>query len=202
MPFKKAFSYKVGSCRSTLLYFHSTLVLLKIDFGSHLYASASKSFLKKLDSVHHSGLKIATGAFRSSSVISLYAETGFCSLSQKSEESGLNYYFGLFRSRSKILRLINGINSVSDLKLQTFYSFVTRLRGFLDNHDIPPISVIKHSPYNFPFWVLIRTKCCIEMFAIDKNQILCDIMKQIFLEHNCLITRCPFIQMDQKMTMG
>ena len=188
--------------RSTLVYLHQTLVLSKIDYGSHLYASGSKSFLKKLHSVHHNGLRIATGAFRSSPVISLYVEIGFCSLSQRREEYGLNYYSGLLRSRSKILRLVNGINSASDVKPQILYSFVTRLRGFLDNHDIPPLNVIKHSPYNFPFWNLIRAKCCKEMFTADKNQIPCDSIKQIFLEHKQSHNDCPFIQMDQKMTMG
>ena len=43
--------------------------------------------------------------------------------------------------------------------------------------------MIKHSPYNFPFWNLIRAKCCKEMFTIDKNQIPRDSIKQIFLEH-------------------
>ena len=42
--------------RSTLLYLRQTLVLSKIDYGSHLYASGSKSLLKKLDSVHHNDL--------------------------------------------------------------------------------------------------------------------------------------------------
>ena len=69
------------------------------------------------------------------------------------------------------------------MKPRTFYSFVTRLRGFLDNHDIPPLNGMKHSPYNFPFWSLVRAKCCKEMFTIDKNQIPCDSIKQIFLEH-------------------
>ena len=58
-----------GADRSTLLYLHQTLVLSKIDYGSHLYASGSKSLLKKLDSLHHNGLRIATGAFRSFPVI-------------------------------------------------------------------------------------------------------------------------------------
>ena len=68
---KKLSHTKWGSDRSTLLYLHRTLLLSKIDYGSHLYSSASTSLLKKLDPLHNAGLRYATEAFRSTPVTSL-----------------------------------------------------------------------------------------------------------------------------------
>ena len=89
---KKLAHTKWGSDRRSLLYLHQTLILSKIDYGSHLYASASKTTLNKLDPIHNTGLRLATGPFKSSPVVSLYAETGLCSLDHRRKEYSLNYY--------------------------------------------------------------------------------------------------------------
>ena len=39
-----------------------------------MYGSARKSYLQTLDSVHHQGLRLALGAFRTSPITSLYVE--------------------------------------------------------------------------------------------------------------------------------
>ena len=66
-----------GADRKTLLYLHTTLILSTLDYGCHIYSSASDSLLKLLDPLHHLALRLALGAFRSSLVESLYAESGF-----------------------------------------------------------------------------------------------------------------------------
>ena len=45
-----------------------------MDYGCLVYGSASKTALAKLDPVHNQGLRLSLGAFRSSSVESLYVE--------------------------------------------------------------------------------------------------------------------------------
>lgn len=55
-------------------------MLSKIDYGCQAYASASTNTLKKLNPIHNTGLRLSTGAFKSTPVVSLYAETGFNSL--------------------------------------------------------------------------------------------------------------------------
>lgn len=69
-----------GADRKTLLHLHVTLVLSLLDYGCHVYSSASPTLLRLLDPVHHQGLRLALGAFRSSPVESLNAESGFPSL--------------------------------------------------------------------------------------------------------------------------
>ncbi|GFN87451.1 RNA-directed DNA polymerase from mobile element jockey [Plakobranchus ocellatus] len=54
-----------GADRATLLKLYRTLVRSKCDYGSVIYGSAKKHVLRALDPIHHQGLRIALGAFRS-----------------------------------------------------------------------------------------------------------------------------------------
>ncbi|KAF0701674.1 Uncharacterized protein FWK35_00035576, partial [Aphis craccivora] len=48
----------------------------KLNYGSLLYITASKSLLNWLDTVNNCGLRLALGAFRSSPVLSIYNLAG------------------------------------------------------------------------------------------------------------------------------
>ena len=57
-----------GADKSTLLTLYRTLVRSKLDYGSAVYGSEKNFILKELDPIHHQGLLIALGAFRTSPV--------------------------------------------------------------------------------------------------------------------------------------
>ncbi|RUS72388.1 hypothetical protein EGW08_019848 [Elysia chlorotica] len=80
-----------GADRETLLKLYRTLVRSKLDYGSIVYGSAKKHILKTLDPIHHQGLRIALGAFRTSPIQSLYAESGEPSLEHRRLKLSLNY---------------------------------------------------------------------------------------------------------------
>jgi len=65
-----------GGDRQTLLHLHKSLIISKIDYGAEIYGGACQTYLKMLDSVHALGIRIATGAFRTSPVISVLVEAG------------------------------------------------------------------------------------------------------------------------------
>ena len=50
-----------GEDRSVLLNLYRFLVRSKLDYGSVVYGSARKSYLKSLDTIHHQGLRLALG---------------------------------------------------------------------------------------------------------------------------------------------
>ena len=64
----------LGVDRTVLLQLYRSLIRSKLDYGSMIYGYARKSYLMMLDTVHHQGLRLALGAFRKSSVESLYVE--------------------------------------------------------------------------------------------------------------------------------
>ena len=81
-----------GADKITLLKLYRTLVRSKLDYGSIVYGSAKKHILKNLDPIHHQGLRIALGAFRTSPVQSLYAEAGEPSLENRRMKLSMNYF--------------------------------------------------------------------------------------------------------------
>ena len=56
-----------------------------------MYGSARKSYLQMLDTVHHQGLRLALGAFRTSPVTRLYVEADEPSLYLRREKLSLQY---------------------------------------------------------------------------------------------------------------
>ena len=55
---------KWGADRKTLKKLYSAICRSKMDYGYQLYDTATKSRLKKLDSIHREGIRIYTSAFR------------------------------------------------------------------------------------------------------------------------------------------
>ena len=80
-----------GADRKTLLHLYRALVRSKLDYGCAVYGSARPSYLKLLDPIHHQGLRLCLGAFRTTPVYSLYAEAGEPSLYHRRLRLTLNY---------------------------------------------------------------------------------------------------------------
>lgn len=80
-----------GSDRVTMLRLYRALIRSKLDYGSIVYISAGEA-LKKLDPVHNAAIRLCIGAFRSSPVVSLYAESGEAPLSIRRQSLVLQYY--------------------------------------------------------------------------------------------------------------
>ena len=80
-----------GADRTTLLQLYRSLIRSKLDYGSIVYGSARKSYLQMLEIVHHQGLRLALGAFRTSPVASLYVEANELALSLRREKLSLQY---------------------------------------------------------------------------------------------------------------
>ena len=81
--------------KSTLLKLYRTLVRSKLENGSAVYGSTEDYIFKKLDLIHHQGLRIAFGAFRTSPVQSLYAEAGEPSLKHRHLKLSMYSYLTL-----------------------------------------------------------------------------------------------------------
>ena len=68
------------------------MILPKLEYGCLAYGTASDTNLKKLDPIHHHGLRLCLGAFHTSPVESLYVESNIHSLSYRRKVLGLQYY--------------------------------------------------------------------------------------------------------------
>ena len=81
-----------GADRTTLLRIYRAQIRSKLDYGCTIYGSATKTSLKMLDSIHHQGIRLSTGAFRTSPIESLYIESGEPSLSFRRDKLTLQMY--------------------------------------------------------------------------------------------------------------
>ena len=85
-----------GADRTTLLQLYRSLIRSKLDYGSIVYGSARKSYLAMLDPIHHQGLRLTLGAFRTSPTASLYVEADEPSLNTRREKLSLQYAINIW----------------------------------------------------------------------------------------------------------
>ena len=70
---------------------YRSLIRSKLDYGSIVFMKAQDDILKPLDVIHHAGIRLALGAFKSSPVESLYVEANELPLSLRREELAMKY---------------------------------------------------------------------------------------------------------------
>ena len=75
-----------------MLRVYRAIIRSKLDYGCFLYGTASRSSLQLLDSIHNAAIRLCTGAYRSSPVASIYADSSEMSLSLRRDQLLLQYY--------------------------------------------------------------------------------------------------------------
>ncbi|KAL4136118.1 hypothetical protein QTP88_007684 [Uroleucon formosanum] len=75
-----------GAQSQTLLKIHKAIILSKLDYGAPIFSTAKPTQLKKLESIHNSGIHLSIGAFRSSPIKSILNITGIPSLAVRWKE--------------------------------------------------------------------------------------------------------------------
>ena len=80
-----------GADRSTLMLLYHSVIRSKLDYACSIYDSAPESSKRTLDTIHHSSLRVVTGAFRTSPTSSLLAEAHEQPLSLRRQMLGARY---------------------------------------------------------------------------------------------------------------
>ena len=71
---------------------YNAICRTKIDYGCQLYNTASTGRTKKLDSIHREGIRIYTGAFRTSPAEALHVEANDQSLELRRNKLGQSFF--------------------------------------------------------------------------------------------------------------
>lgn len=173
----------------TLIRVYRAIVRSKLDYGSQLYGTALQSPLERLDPVHHKGLRICLGAFRTSPVLSLYVEANEMKLEYRRHMLQMQYYARMkqFLPNDTIVRL-------DDKSLDLKYSKPSRLpvalgytvRRLSDEYQVqyPNISLLRES-YLGP-WELPVINACLDLAKYPKKSTSVEEFQQRFLEHRHL----------------
>lgn len=81
-----------GSDRTIMLRLYRAIIGSKLDYASAIYNTATESDLRTIDPVHNAALRLCTGAYRSSPVVSIYADSAEPPLAYRRNQLILQYH--------------------------------------------------------------------------------------------------------------
>ena len=174
-----------GADRLTLLRIYRALIRSKLDYGCQLYSSAPTSTLRILDPVHNLGVRLSLGAFRTSPVESLYAESGEPSLHVRRQKLSLQLYARLMgMPRSPVgLMVLNASNDGLFDRPRIHSTFGCRMRRLLDSSCLLSSPVSPTVAYLEPPWTLPINPLCSGLRDIPKSSVYPPHLKSLFLDH-------------------
>ena len=145
---------KWGGDQKTLLNFYRALVRSKLDYGSIIYGSARKSYLKSY-TVRHQGLRLALGAFRTS----LYVEADEPSLSERRVKLSLQYITKLKSNPTNPAYecVFEPVYTTSfERKTTAISPLGVRMKDHILFADIPMEDIQPTKYLSFPPWQLVK----------------------------------------------
>ena len=177
----------VGTDAKVLLKIYKTLVRSKLDYGCQLYATTTnQKFIDRLNPVHHKGLRVSLGAFRTSPVLSMYVEAGEPKLEYRRSMLQMQYYARMkqFLPNESIVRL-------DDKSLDLKYSrksnrpialgYKTRQLSETYEVNYPNIALLQESKLG-P-WEIPSPDICMALAEYPKKSTSIEEYQQRFLEH-------------------
>ena len=170
-----------GADRETMLKLYKATVLPILEYGSQIYASASEPVLRTLDPVHHLGLRLATGAFRSSPTSSLIVDSGDLPLHYRFEISTMRRAIKIKEGPSPIKKLFVERDKFLNSKIRP--PFPVRAKRLWQNNDIAYNSVYTFHCDIAP-WNLKKPHICLKLSNSDNRKTIDPrVLKQQALAH-------------------
>ena len=166
--FKSFISYNTssGADRMTLLHLYRSLVRSKHDYRSIVYGSARKSYLQMLDTVHHRGLRLALGAFRTSPVSSLYVEADEPSLWLRREKLSFQYAIRLAANPSNPAFEVTfppQFQEYYERKPNAIKSFGLCIASLLESSNTNTKNIQKHVFPDIPSWCITKPTILLDL---------------------------------------
>ena len=146
-----------GAGRKVLLHLYRTIVRSKLDYGSIVYGSARESYLKTLDTIHHQGIRLALGAFRTSPADSLLVKANELSLNDRREKLPLQFALKLKSNRSNpTYNTVFRPNcfTLFQNKPNVIPTFGIRIAPTLNSAGIKVRNIQSNSILNIPPWII------------------------------------------------
>ena len=176
-----------GADKYVLRNLYRSLIRSKLDYGCIVYGSARPSYLKMLNTIHHQGLRLALGAFRTSPIESLYVEAGELPLEERRIKLSLQYITKLKSTPSNpafkcvfepefVQKYLRNTKIIKPLGI--------RMMEHLQAGDIHLDQVNDQDIYDIPPWELSFPSVNLAMTSTSKSETLASDYQQRFLELN------------------
>ncbi|GBM84021.1 putative RNA-directed DNA polymerase from transposon X-element, partial [Araneus ventricosus] len=175
-----------GADRTSLLRIYKAVILSRIDYGCMVYGSARPTVLRRLDTIHHSALRICTGAFRTSPVESLYIMSHQLPLHLRRQKISALYSF---RAQSVRKNPINQLSLPSILRRlyaarpSHILPLCERTKMLLHDSDLNNVSVQFFDFFTFPPWDIPQFSFLNPFSGFDKSSTAPITLQQLFHHH-------------------
>ena len=177
-------SFDWGADKKSLIKLYNAVCRSKMDYACQIYSSACKTRLKELDVVHNLGLRICSGAYRTSPIESIYVDCNQLPLDLRREELSLRYYHRLNGCSSNPAKRALAQRESHKFKTRSSKPFQVRLEEEVEeedllNQEVTPIGFLKVPP-----WLVPKADCCPKF--VSKKNISEEEIHSKFLEHDTI----------------
>ena len=191
-----------GADRKSLLRLYNALCRSKLDYGCQIYSSACRTKLKELDVVHNMGLRICSGAFRTSPIESIYVDTEEIPLYLRRQELGLRY---LMRVKSggignPVSKAIAQNDAWRFNNVRASRPFHIRMHNEIEDADIKEQTIEEICYSSIPPWLIPEPSVCSKY--VNKKASSEQELKSKFLEHDRSHENSVKIYTDESKTAG
>ena len=191
-----------GADRTVLLQLYRSLIRSKLDYGSIVYGSARPSYISSLDTVHHQGLRLALGAFRTSPVQSLYVEAEEPSLYLRREKLALQYAIRIAANPSNPVHKVSFPPYISEKVVQLYESkpkvirsFGLRVAPLLESANIQKDKIEEYFVSEIPSWCIRKPEVNLTLHSGKKSKSNPHLLKESFhqlqsqfIDYQCIYT--------------
>lgn len=175
--------HKWGSDTIVLLRIYKALILSRIDYGSIAYGTASKTDLKKLDTIQSTALRVVLGAFRSSPIPSLLCLAGEMPLEVRRQEQTLVYATRILAHQdnpTSFYVFADRFQETLRNKPMNQVPLYERVKRILTDYNFAFPEIVPHSPPEFPPWQLKPLKINKELENFPKSMYHPDLISSQF----------------------
>ncbi|GFW86828.1 putative RNA-directed DNA polymerase from transposon X-element [Trichonephila clavipes] len=184
---------------------YQALILSRLDYGCVVYGSARASVLKRLDAIHHSALRICSGAFRTSPVTSLYVVCHQPPLELRRKQLSANYFIRAMSVPSHPLKpfaLAIGLNRLYEARSFNIKPFLERAKAVLNYVHLNNINIQENNILAFPPWDIQIFNYSNPFSGYDKAGTAAIIYQQLFSFHRSKYSKYIPVYTDGSKTVG
>ena len=169
-----------GADRCSLLRLYNALVQSKLDYGCAIYGTASENILRTLEPLQTKGLRLATGAFKSSPKVSLQVECDVMPLRHRRDFLTMKLYL---RSQRLTYSLVRS-ELEKEFKPDSYWPLTAKLAQISEHCPVnaslvSPVTTQKISPWNST-----PVNLCKSLYNLEKKSISPQMAQALFCEHS------------------
>lgn len=192
-----------GADRVCLLRIYRAVVRSTLDYGCIVYGSAKATTLKMLDPIHHQGIRLATGAFRTSPVLSLYAEANEWSLERRRLFLSVQYSLRIRSSpNNPVHSIIQNIQYERTFQNRPSITkpFALRIKTLTEQHNFEAPGPFVELQQPLAPWKNNNINCNLSLTKYNKKVVSADVIRQEFLEMHASYENCHSLFTDGTKT--